>query len=379
LSAALAANPDALLLDEPTNHLDIHNRKSLMNMLARYKNTLIVVTHDTELLKQINVIWHIDNGQINIFSGNYEDYKREQYQKISGLEARLSGLEKEKKLMHKKLMREQQRAAKSRSGGEKKRAEGKWAPIVAGGKERAAQVSAGKKNRDIAGNKDKINDQLRNLKIPEVIKPTFHLSHTSVSYSPLFIADGAAGYSPNRPILTKINISLEPNSKIAIIGANASGKTTLLRAILGDPLIYKTGVWEVPPKENIGYLDQHYGNLDYSQTVIGYASSLVPTWTHAEIRKHLNDFLFRKNEEVNAKISSLSGGERARLSLAAIACKVPKLLLLDEITNNIDLQTREHIEQILRDYPGAMAVVSHDMDFIKNIGIENEYKIASAG
>ncbi|MDR0645681.1 MAG: ATP-binding cassette domain-containing protein [Elusimicrobiota bacterium] len=375
LSAALAANPDVLLLDEPTNHLDVRNRKSLMNMLGRYDNTLIIVSHDSELLRQINTIWHIDNGQINIFSGNYDDYKREQYLKIAGLENKLTGFAKEKKLTHKKLMQAQQIAAKSRRSGEKKKAEGKWAPIVAGGKERAAQVSAGKKFKDIGENKDGINEQLRNLRMPEVIKPSFNLSYAPFPYSPLFISDGAVGYLPNIPILTKINISIEPNSKIAITGANASGKTTLLRAILGDPSVYKTGIWDIPKKEDIGYLDQHYNNLDYSKTVIGAISSLTPYWTRGEIRKHLNDFLFRKNEEVDADISSLSGGERARLSLAAIACKIPKLLLLDEITNNIDLQTREHIEQILRDYPGAMVVVSHDMDFLNNIGIENRYLI----
>jgi ATPase subunit of ABC transporter with duplicated ATPase domains len=375
LSAALTANPDVLLLDEPTNHLDVRNRKSLMNMLGRYNNTLILVSHDSELLRQISTIWHIDNGQINVFSGNYDDYKREQYLKIAGLENKISGFEKEKKLIHKKLMREQQRASKSRKSGEKKRAEGKWAPIVAGGKERAAQVSAGKKFRDIGEDKDEINEQLRNLRMPEVIKPSFNLSYASFSYSPLFISDGTVGYLPNLPVLTKINISVEPNSKVAIVGANASGKTTLLRAVLGDPSVYKTGIWEIPKKEDIGYLDQHYNNLDYSKTVIAYISSLMPSWTYAQIRKRLNDFLFRKNEEVNANISSLSGGERARLSLAAIACKVPKLLLLDEITNNIDLQTREHIEQILRDYPGATVIVSHDMDFLNNIGIENKYWI----
>ena len=98
-------------------------------------------------------------------------------------------------------------------------------------------------------------------------------------------------------------------------------------------------------------------------------ADLVPHLPHTEIRRHLNDFLFRKNEEVNALVSTLSGGEKARLSLAQIAAKTPKLLILDEITNNLDLETKEHVMQVLKAYPGAMIIISHDADFLEEIGI----------
>ncbi|MDD4166723.1 MAG: ATP-binding cassette domain-containing protein, partial [Endomicrobiaceae bacterium] len=104
-----------------------------------------------------------------------------------------------------------------------------------------------------------------------------------------------------------------------------------------------------------------------------YIELFVPSWTHAQIRKHLNDFLFRKNEEVNEKILLLSGGEKARLSLAAISCRVPQLLILDEITNNLDLITKEHIARILSVYPGSLLIVSHELEFIKKIGINDIY------
>ena len=170
-------------------------------------------------------------------------------------------------------------------------------------------------------------------------------------------------------------MSVGRNNKVALIGANASGKTTLLRAIMGNLQILTSGNWSVPKRENIGYLDQHYSNLDLEKTVIEYIKSFVPAWTHAQIRKHLNDFLFRKNEEVNEKISLLSGGEKARLSLAAIACRVPHLLILDEITNNIDLLTKEYIRQILSEYPGSLLIVSHEPEFIKEIGIDTVYLV----
>ncbi len=98
-------------------------------------------------------------------------------------------------------------------------------------------------------------------------------------------------------------------------------------------------------------------------------ADLVPASSHAEIRRHLNDFLFRKNEEVNALVGTLSGGEKARLSLAQIAAKTPKLLILDEITNNLDLETKDHVIQVLKAYPGAMIVISHEADFLEEIEI----------
>ena len=102
---------------------------------------------------------------------------------------------------------------------------------------------------------------------------------------------------------------------------------------------------------------------------------LWPYHADADIRKHLNDFLFRKNEEVTALVSSLSGGEKARLSLAQIAAKPPKLLILDEMTNNLDLETRAHVIEVLKYYPGALLVISHDTDFLAAIGVTDRYQI----
>lgn len=123
----------------------------------------------------------------------------------------------------------------------------------------------------------------------------------------------------------------------------------------------------------IGYLDQHYQTLPADQTVLEVMSMLMPHQTIIEIRQHLSDFLFRGHEEVHAKVSQLSGGEKARLSLAQIAAKTPGLLILDEITNNLDLETRTHVIQVLQQYPGALIVVSHDMDFLSAINIQDYY------
>ena len=173
-----------------------------------------------------------------------------------------------------------------------------------------------------------------------------------------------------------INFNANANERIALYGENGSGKSTLVKAILNESLLNKTGDWMVPDRADIGYLDQHYNNLIINKTVLDTITEAMLDASYFELRKHLNDFLFRKNEEVHASITSLSGGEKARLSLALIAAKPPKLLILDEITNNLDLETRAHVIQVLLAFPGAMIVISHDQDFLKSIQIETIYQIS---
>jgi ATPase subunit of ABC transporter with duplicated ATPase domains len=176
------------------------------------------------------------------------------------------------------------------------------------------------------------------------------------------------GYSFNDPHLSGITFSLSKGERIAL--ENGSGKSTFIKAILGDESIYKTGAWYTLKREDIGYLDQHYRTLDPLKSVLETMSEIVPHWSYAEIRNHLNDFLFRKNEEVTAQVNNLSGGEKVRLSLAQIAAKTPQLLVLDEITNNLDLETKSHVIQVLKCYPGALMIVSHEIDFLKEMRVE---------
>ena len=142
-----------------------------------------------------------------------------------------------------------------------------------------------------------------------------------------------------------------------------------------DQEVIRHGEWIVPQLTQIAYLDQHYSNLPKEQTVLEYMANLAPKLNHAELRNFLNQFLFRKNEEINKLIQVLSGGEKARLSLAAIALQQPKLLILDEISNNIDLTTREHLVKILRDYHGAMLIISHDATFLTEIGVKEKFNV----
>lgn len=377
LTDALSLAPDILLLDEPTNHLDLRSRKNLMRMLQNYHGTLIMVSHDTELLRHcMDTLWHIDNGQIRLFTGTYDDYMHEIKLKRAYIEGELELLNRQRKDMHHKLMHEQQRAAKSKTKGQKSIEKRKWPTVVSHAKAGRAEETSGRKKSAIDKRKSDLTETMSTLRVPEIIIPHFSLKCSDMSRGNIVqISGGSVGYCENRPILSGINLSLQSSERMAITGNNGSGKSTLIKGIMADGAVLKSGNWYVPQGRDIGYLDQHYGTLLEEKSVLANISELSPTWPHAELRRHLNDFLFRKNEEVNALVRTLSGGEKARLSLAQIAAQTPKLLILDEITNNLDFETKEHVIQVLKAYPGAMIIISHDADFLEQIGVDVEVDV----
>jgi ATPase subunit of ABC transporter with duplicated ATPase domains len=368
LSAALARSPDILCLDEPTNHLDRKNRRSLMRMLDHLEGTLIVVSHDVELLQRsVNTIWHIEDGQVYVFAGGYHDFVERSRTRRRALEAKLTVLQNEQRLAHHDLMRDQERAKKKKLHGEKKYDGDKLALRSAQGR---GQLTTNKNRKRIANDKDDALAGLAELRLPEVIKPKFSLSaaHLSSRVPVVSVSNGSCGYA--MPMLHDIHFQLRSGERVLLSGDNGCGKTTFVRAIMADASVERLGHWSAPTTSDIGYLDQHYATLNPNLTALEVISEVSPSLKVGEIRDHLNTFLLRKNEEVNLKVKFLSGGERARLSLAQIAAKTPKLLILDEVTNNLDLATREHMIQVLREYPGAMILISHDEDLARQVGAE---------
>jgi ATPase subunit of ABC transporter with duplicated ATPase domains len=374
LSAALSEAPDLLLLDEPTNHLDAENRRSLIRNLRNFNGMLIIVTHDPEILRScVDILWHIDDGKVAVFNGKYDDYMRQKQTQYNSLLKQKDALDRQKTEVHQDLMKQQQRTAKSKASGHKKVENKRWMKSVGDLKGMKAEGAQGKQLHNIDKKKQDITEQMQQLRLPEVIIPKFGLSaQKAAGGAVLAINDGGVGYD-GKVILTNVSLSLQAGQRLAITGSNGSGKTTLLKAILGDPSVLRTGYWYVT--QGVGVLDQHYRTLPLEKSALEIIADAAPLWDHAAIRRHLNDFLFRKNEEVHALVKNLSGGERARLSLAQIAANPPKLLILDEITNNLDLETRDHVVQVLRDFPGALLVVSHDADFLKEIHVEEYYKV----
>lgn len=375
LTKALSTNPDVLLLDEPTNHLDYHNRKSLIRMLRQYRGILIAVSHDVEFLQRcVDTLWHIDNGKIYIFKGSYDDYMREIQIKRMSLEHNLLQLTHQKKESHLALMKEQERAKKSDLKGKKSIRERKWPTIVSNAKAKRAGETSGKKQKAIRSQREELTEQLSDLRMPEVITPKFSMQAAELGDRALLtITDGSIGYQGNSIVIHDIHLLMGPRDKIAIQGNNGSGKSTFIKAILNDPRVIRKGAWFTP--HDIGYLDQHYCTLLPNKSALETIEELAPNWSHAEVRQHLNNFLFRKNEEVHAKVETLSGGEKVRLNLAQIAAKTQKLLILDEITNNVDLSTKEHLLKFLHAYPGGFIIVCHDDGFLKKLDLDATYLI----
>ncbi|MYM98407.1 ABC-F family ATP-binding cassette domain-containing protein [Duganella vulcania] len=376
LSAALASATDLLLLDEPTNHLDADNKRSLARMLKAFYGAVILVTHDEALMDQVcDTIWSIRSGTIEVFTGKYSDYLAERQRQHASLEKQLSAIALAKQNTHQALMQEQERASRARERGVKNIENRRWPTVKSPTKLGRGNTTAGRKQADIKEHKLQLLEQMEALRTDPVIVPRFHLDAAPSSrHTVLQISNGAAGYA--QPVLQGIHLHLERGERLVLQGANGSGKSTLAQAIMGAAEVTRSGDWFTPPRDEIGYLDQHYANIDPDHTVLQALQSVVPTWDATALRGHLSDFLFRHNDLVHARVAVLSGGERARLSLACIAAKPPTLLILDEITNNLDMRMRQHVIEVVRAYPGALVLISHDENFLRQIGVHQTFQLA---
>lgn len=376
-SQAISKKPSILFLDEPTNHLDINNRNSLTKMLKNCHQTILMATHDIELIRNVaDIIWHIHEGKITIFTGNYDDYCQEIQNKRALLEKKLTILGKQKQELHLKLMKEQKRAKNSKIRGEKNIKQRKWPTIVSCTKAGRSEKTSGQKRSQLNLKKQQLGEQLTNLQIAPVLKPKFYFtSIDSPKNISVNISDGSFGYQ--KMILQGINLQILGQDRVAIIGKNGCGKSTFLKAILNETDINKEGIWQLPDKKYIGYLDQHYNILNNSLNAFELIKNAKINWSDEEVRSHLNDFLFRKNEEVFTQIKELSGGEKCRLSLALIAASTPRILILDEITNNLDITTKEHVKQVLNEYNGSLIIVSHEQEFLNSLDINKSLIITN--
>ncbi len=373
LSQALACASDLLLLDEPTNHLDADNRRSLSRKLQNYSRSIVLVTHDEALMNQVcDTIWHIGQGKITVFHGRYADYLAQQQIHRESLEKKLATIKRGQQDAHNALMKEQERASHARQRGIASIQNRKWATVKSPAKLGRANTTSGRKQAEIGEQRNDLIRQLEQLPAMEIIVPRFQLDGTSKTRQTILqITQGGASY--DEPFLKNINLCLMHGERLALVGANGCGKSTLARAIAHQPGLTLSGDWITPAPSDIGYLDQHYANLKPHETVLQTLSRTVPNWTQPELRRHLSDFLFRQNDEVQNTVSVLSGGEKARLSLACIAACPPQLLILDELTNNLDKRMRQHMIEILCNYPGALLLISHDEHFLQQIGKVHYY------
>ena len=329
----LLSKPDLLLLDEPTNHLDIEAIEWLEEYLKKYPKSLIVISHDRMFINKIaNIIIEIEYGKSEIYHGNYDYYKEEKNRRyVSSL--------KDYEYQQKEIKRLQSIADRFR-----------YKPSKA----------------SMAMSKLKMIERMTKLSPPEKDNlKTFNIKWSEFKESGkvvLKVNDLSVGYDK---ILNTSSFELIKKERLGIIGENGTGKSTILKTIMG--IIPKlNGDIELGNNVTIGYFDQEQKTLNEELTIYEEFKSKFPEMNDFEIRKSLASFLFY-NEDLDKKIEVLSGGEKVRLELCEVIIKKPNFLILDEPTNHLDILSKVRLEEILKDYPGTILFVSHDRMFINNI------------
>src|SRR4051812_27964273 len=333
LAAVLFSEPDLLLLDEPTNHLDMEAALWLERFLRRYRHTFVLVSHDRQLLNAATTATlHLENGKLTLYSGGFEKFLRARREAAARQSVLARRQQQERERLQGFIDRFRAKASKARQAQSRMKALAKLEPV--------------------ALIEDAPPPNLRLPQPPELSPPLVALERASV------------GYEPGRPVLSRLDLRLDPDDRIALLGANGNGKTTFARLLAGrlEPL---AGRVTRSPKMTSGFFAQHQiEEMRLDESAFDHLAALMPEATPEAVRTRLGAFGFGQ-EKALFPIGELSGGERARLNLALVTHDAPSLLILDEPTNHLDMETREALVAALADYAGAVVLVSHDWHLVE--------------
>ena len=337
LAAALFNRSDLLLLDEPTNHLDLEATLWLEAHLARRRDTVLVISHERTLLNEtVGSIIHVNDGQLTLYSGGYDRFERTRFEALRHLSTMKSRQLAEQKRIKAFVDRFRAKATKARQAQSRLKMLARMEPIASVVEEKTIVF-------DFPG--------------PDFLAP------------PLVALDHvAAGYAPDKEVLADLNLRIDTDDRIALLGANGNGKSTLIK-IIANRLKPLGGEVIRPRKLRCGYFAQHQSEeLDVLGTPFTHVSQRFAKATRdglpeARVRAHLGRFGFAQ-ERANVHVSGLSGGEKARLLFAMMCVGAPHMMLLDEPTNHLDVDARESLIQAINAYPGAVILVSHDAHLI---------------
>ena len=339
LAAALFVEPEILLLDEPTNHLDLEAIMWLESYLVNYPHTLLIISHDREVLnKCIDHVIHVDRQKLTMYTGNYDTFERERAEALGLQQKMFEKQQAERAHMQKLVDRFKAQASKASQAQSRVKA-----------LERMDIVDAVIASRAVH----------------------FKFPNPKIIPSPMISIDKAdIGYTAGNPILKNVHESIGNDDRIALLGANGNGKSTLMK-LIADKLEVMGGEVFRSPKLRIGYFSQHQTEeLDVSSTpyqeMITLMRKTIPDVKEPTVRAKLGAFGFSRDLADN-RISSLSGGEKARLLFAFMSFDAPHLLLLDEPTNHLDIDAREALVQALNNYEGAIVIVSHDPNMVERV------------
>lgn len=377
LGIILYIKPNILLLDEPTNHLDIQAQEWLFQNIRDYPYSIIMVSHDTFFSDRIvNRVWELEEGYIREFGGNVSFYRE---QKRLEDEARLRRYEvalKDQKRIDKSISLEARRQEKNLQVGIKSRQDRSVSRMDRGYLKSKAEVRAGQKKL-MYESRVQENKKLLNELEPQVKRAVIYTVPNKPKSSQevlLDIRDATLKVQDNI-LIENIRINIASGDRVAIVGGNGVGKSQLLRMILDRKV--SIGSIDISPKTSIVYLDQTYSIVNPNLTILENMKSYNPKASTMLIRQKLREFLFWDDYQVNQLSSHLSGGQVAKLAFAMISLNPVDILLLDEPTNNLDISTQESIIKGLLNYTGALIIVSHSLDFLSRVSINDVYCIAN--
>ena len=333
LGALLFSEPDILLLDEPSNHLDLEATLWLENFLKSYPATLVVISHERDLLnKVVDHILHLQGGQLTLYPGGYDAFEKQRAERAAQLAAAKASQEAQAARLRDYVARNSARASTAKQAQSRAKMLAKMQPIAA---------------------------------LMEDPTLSFDFPDPAEMKSPMITVEKAAvGYGEAPPILKRLNFRIEADDRIALLGRNGNGKTTLAR-LLASQLVPAEGEVNAPGKLKVGYFTQYQvEELAGEDTPLDLMNRAMEGQSQSAVRAQLGRFGF-SGPRANQRVDKLSGGERARLALALITRDAPHLLILDEPTNHLDVDAREALIQALNTYSGAVILISHDRHMVE--------------